>query len=304
MTMFACHWFYLLYLLVISATTIDVSKEFHTYDEVLLRTKFIYNMLESPPYITKIPVNQYEGMKHYRTCPSSMKNDEHNHMILYNDFITNMTILNVNTQDRNLTMLYYLPLHDFTCAFSSPNIPNSNLFWKGLDLIIADFAQKNNEKFITDNVFAASTYPWHVPSSLYLQPDLRYVLDIRFLRSDNQGTSNGRDIFVPYVVNRTVYNHLPGVPRNYSIFAACNEAIGKNDGTRSWRTKALNTLTKINLTDADIRKYFWPNSDFDLTMMNSDFCFIFPGDTASTSKLYKAIFAGEPEQSLYLCPLI
>lgn len=110
------------------------------------------------------------------------------------------------------------------------------------------------------------------------------------MRSDNQETPNGRDIFIPYVINFHQFkdDSLNQSKRPNFLFAPCNEKW--DDRVRKWRVKAFSLLK--NVSDSIVLDSGYDSKKFDIAMKTSDFCIILPGDTTSTSKCWKAIFSG------------
>jgi hypothetical protein len=147
---------------------------------------------------------------------------------------------------------------------------------------------------VLDRIFIVSTHAHLVPpplvNGLPLNHELRNVMDIRYMRSDNQETPNGRDVFVPYEINLQHYKEasLNQLKRQYFLFAPCLEKW--DDRLRQWRVKAFNLLS--NVSDSIVVDFDYDSKKFDLAMKTSDFCIILPGDTTSTSKYLKAIYAG------------
>ena len=165
-------------------------------------------------------------------------------------------------------------------------------WWRELDAEVGKVAIKQD--VILDRIFIISTHPHALPPPIVngfpLHHDLRNVFDIRYVRSDNQETPNGRDIFVPHDINLKHWQEgslqLPRRP-NF-LFAPCLEKW--DDRIRMWRVKAFNLLR--NVPDSIVVNYDYDSKKFETAMKTSDFCIILPGDTTSTSKYWKAIYAG------------
>lgn len=143
-----------------------------------------------------------------------------------------------------------------------------------------------------DKTFMASTQVFS--PNQYLSPWSRYASDIRQLRVDNDYSGNARDIYVPYVIRRhewqpRIYTAPSLGRRSLFIAAACREASGGLEISRLWRSKVLTMWGNISdsVISADMSE-----EQFRDAYSQSDFCLILPGDTSSTAKLYKAIFAG------------
>jgi hypothetical protein len=176
----------------------------------------------------------------------------------------------------------------------------------------------NNLDFILENSFLAASYLDQTKPLQYLNHFTRNVRDLRFLRVDNELTPNGRDVFIPYHVSRIKYQALTGInttlntdprtrpmiyrntihhtinhfqlfkSRKYFFMAACREPPGGGENTRRYRSVVFDQLK--DFPGALVSKSM-TNYQFDYGMLNADFCFILPGDTSSTSKLYKAIYS-------------
>lgn len=178
--------------------------------------------------------------------------------------------------------LYFLPVHQ-----PADWHPEESWFFE-LDLEISKIAEKIvPATFALDRVFVAATCPLAVRQTIKAQ--LRNVDDIRMLRVDNDLTTNGRDIFVPYVVQRNIWNSSIALPKKYFMVAACREAGGFLDSIRAWRTKLFH---QWQFVPHSIISNNLPAAEFDKAFRSSDFCLIIPGDTSSTAKLYMAIFTG------------
>ena len=153
---------------------------------------------------------------------------------------------------------------------------------------------KQEEDVVLDRIFIVSTHPHLIPppivNGLPINHELRNVIDIRYMRSDNQETPNGRDIFIPYGISFQQFRESSPnqSKRSYFLFALCNEKW--DDRVRKWRVKAYSLLK--NVSDSIVVDTDYDSKKFDTAMKTSDFCIILPGDTTSTSKSWKAIFSG------------
>lgn len=206
-------------------------------------------------------------------------------------------------------------------------------WWKDLDKELHRFVSLSNpnnisqrdndrnETIILDRIFTAALFPHAIPKQF--DRHIRNLLDIRYLRLDNSMTPNGRDIFVPYMLNysevstyqksdnsfhvraRKEQNRISNDQRHYFVFLLSREAGGRNDNLRQWRQHASMHLQSLFFNGTDIQSVVqkvspkeialfqsMSNRDFIRVMHQSDFCFVIPGDTSSTSKLYKFLFAG------------
>lgn len=144
--------------------------------------------------------------------------------------------------------------------------------------------------FALDRVFMAATHPFNAmqdPSN----PKIRNVLDIRYLRSDNELSPNGREVFVPYVYPWRKWiadRPFNATMRENMMCVVCKEAGSDWDSIRHWRSETFNqwnnsqdSIVSMGMSDEEMQKCY----------LTSDFCVILPGDTTSTQKLYKAIFS-------------
>jgi hypothetical protein len=170
-----------------------------------------------------------------------------------------------------------------------------------------------------EKIFLAASYLDQTKHLQYLYHFLRNVRDIHYLRVDNELTPNGRDLYIPYHISRMRYQILTNInaslslytkmqkkvfsnslhhtinhyelykKRKYFFMVACREPPGNGEGTRRYRSKVYESLKGVYPNTLVAKSM--TNYQFDYAMFNSDFCFILPGDTSSTSKLYKAIYA-------------
>jgi hypothetical protein len=181
----------------------------------------------------------------------------------------------------------------FLHAYNPPMVRMDSNWWLGINFQLSKFAENSPPiGFQMDKVFAAFTFPLYTLEIGDLRPEVRNILDMRFIRVDEEFPSNGRDIYVPYIEPRSHWSiralHV-GTRRKYFISAACREPPGHLDSVRLWRTKVFKewSQTPESLIVTDMNAI-----EFDNAYLDSDFCVIIPGDSTSTQKLYKAIFAG------------
>jgi hypothetical protein len=165
----------------------------------------------------------------------------------------------------------------------------ANLQWfNNLDGDLKKFAEQTTlNGFQLDRVFM----PYFYNHFLQRKADdgWRNLLDIRALRPDNEWSTNGREVFIPYVIKNTRNVHKDYFPNKLFLTAMCFENNNGMDRKRMWRAKTF--LQWKNLSDS-----FVTNQKNDTEVLvayhNSDFCVILPGETSSSAELYKAIFAG------------
>jgi hypothetical protein len=179
--------------------------------------------------------------------------------------------------------LYYLHI------FHESEVPLPIEWWVGID----NELQKVSENtppigFQMEKVVLVTTHPLTWVRDL--DPSLRHLFDIRFVRVDPECEFNGREVFVPYVEPRSHWKHnfTNSIRKNF-IAAACRNALGNMDIQRQWRYKLF--VFWHNVPNCIISRRL-NVTEFDKAYLETDFCAILPGDTTSTAKLYKAIFAG------------
>jgi hypothetical protein len=205
------------------------------------------------------------------------------------------------SKDRNTTFVMFSVHVDYCAPETGPYGGPPSEFWAKIEEKVTDFIEKSAPpRFSLDNSFVVSTNIFRAPYPHILFD--RNLQDIRFLRLDQIYPVNGREIFVPYAIDarkfppKPVLLHHNGsssptafVEKKYFIFAPCNEAPDEgHNRIRNWKPRAFPLLK--NVEDSVIVKN--QTSHFNFVMKNSVFCLIFPGDTPSTSKIYKSIFSG------------
>jgi hypothetical protein len=243
----------------------------------------IYSQLPTVHILT-LPNKFNSGLKSF--APHKMDSEEyswHAQGIKFYLWLSNYyhkTVLSGNG-----SVLYFLPV------YGQPSTPSENIWYEDLNRAIMNIAVNHSiQGFKLDKTFMSASFP--VMHIQYPHPNNRNFLDIRLLRSDPEYTTNGRDIFIPYIENRHFWSakltsHVG--TNTFFISGACRESTGTLENNRLWRTKVYkqwkdtpNTIIKIKMSSAE----------FDKSLVESDFCLIIPGDTSSTAKLYKSIFAG------------
>jgi len=215
---------------------------------------------------------------------------EHNHDHIIHNWLQEYVVRSNSTK----CGLYFLPFYTRDCFELEKR---SHIPWNGLEDFLKLYSNSDKE-YVADKTFFSSTFPLDVPSIEKLKKN-RFLGNIRALRVDNALTINGRDIIVPYYAKSV--NFIPtistsqfelyrnGSQREKFLFAPCKNAMGKMDAFRRWREKAYMYLQNISNSIVTIDM---TEPEFISAMKSSDFCFVFPGDTVSTAKLFKAIFAG------------
>jgi hypothetical protein len=204
----------------------------------------------------------------------------------------------------NAISFYFLPAYVSSCKVFMSNATAKLQWWMDLDQELSNYIMKSTG-VILDRVFMVSTHPHDVAPNKdefnVNRHQLSNILDIRYLRSDNQETQNGRDVFIPYAVDAS--KHISSfemtlTAREKFLFALCNEKY--DEGVRLWRSKAYQLLKNHSLllsephsnsSNSIVERSLSP-ADFTKALTHSDFCLILPGDTSSTGKLYKALFSG------------
>eukprot|EP01040_Poterioochromonas_malhamensis_P014917 gene14917-16604_t len=112
---------------------------------------------------------------------------------------------------------------------------------------------------------------------------------LREQRFNDNMTTNSLNATTPSLPS-TINPHQLYKRKKYFFMAACREPPGKGENSRLYRTSLYESLKEYNAKDSIVSRRM-TSYQFDYVMFNSDFCFIIPGDTSSTSKLYKAIFS-------------
>lgn len=267
--------------------------------ELLLHGSHTAALLQSrlpPVYVIPVPALFNTQCKFYRYNDTNALMMEHNHDHLMHQWIERQ-YNNTLQQATSIDAVYYLPFYIRDCFDSDTwTIP-----WKDLNEIITSFALKTTT-FDLEKTFISASFPLDVPEWTKGPPNalIMNVFQIRYLRVDDSLTLNGRDIYVPYYVS---FRHLSyskcnyalektdecGIERSNLFFAPCKNAVAFMDTSRRWRDMAYSYLA--NISNAIVTTVM-NESDFVEAMHSSDFCFIFPGDTSSSAKLYKATFAG------------
>jgi hypothetical protein len=210
-----------------------------------------------------------------------------------------------------------------TSSLSSASSSSLSPYLRSIDHLNTEDLQSrsisNSLNFNLEKTFLAASYLDQTKNLQYLYHFIRNIRDIHYLRVDNELTPNGRDIYIPYHISRMRYQILTNInaslslyskiqkkvffnslhhtinhyelykKRKYFFMVACREPPGNGEGTRHYRTKVYESLK--GLYPNTLVANTMTNYQFDYAMFNSDFCFILPGDTSSTSKLYKAIYA-------------
>ena len=145
---------------------------------------------------------------------------------------------------------------------------------------------------------AAATHPIAnrpVPSNNGRGASLRNVNDLRYFRVDNDMSTNGRDVFIPYFINKTEMDSSDyfkarvsnvSYQRHFFLTAACRDPTGERT-LRGWRREIYWAWKDLNRSIVSL-DYLNLNDLYS----DSEFCVIIPGDTSSSAKLYKAIFSG------------
>lgn len=162
--------------------------------------------------------------------------------------------------------------------------------WIQLDTAIGNMRKMMNMT-LNHGFIAGCSHPNTLVALRSFYPLVRNVADLFILRVDGDNTlSNGRNIYIPYIVNVDMQDyHSYDEERKYLIMAACRETLFHKDN-RFWRSllyKQWHELApKSNIST------LLNHDEFDSVLANSEFCVVTPGDTTSSSKLYKALFYG------------
>jgi hypothetical protein len=199
------------------------------------------------------------------------------------DWLNNSYVGKVSESDCSSDSLFFIFID-----ISSTKLPN-NAWEKTLDTDL-QFAAKTLSScaFQLDRVvmpvFGGQNYNRNA------EPTIRNFLDIRLLRPDNDWTTNGRDVFIPYDVfafnNYT--SNLPPKRSKYLLSVSCRESENNLDSARNWSNKLFHLWKNVPNSVVSQNTL---NEDFFDMYRESDFCLILPSNTSSSIELYKAVFA-------------
>lgn len=197
---------------------------------------------------------------------------------------------------------YFAPSTTRDCL-NTPKLPShrndlfeyANLWWTPLEKEITGFAVVC-PAFSLDRVFIEASFPHDHPplSPDHPSPQLRDIMDVRFLRSDNTLTTNGRDVRIPFLIDQKyagtyVFDPTDYKPRKLFLLVTCNDSWEDRD--RAWCTHAFNMLNYMDIQNAFISvKVEEPL--FAESVLTSDFCFILPGDYPIVWTMYQALLSG------------
>jgi hypothetical protein len=161
-------------------------------------------------------------------------------------------------------------------------------WWLNLDRELQKLAQQSSLKgFQLDRVFM----PYFYDHLEHRRSDdgWRNILDLRMLRPDCEWSLNGREVFIPYIVKSGEQDRNLLSPKNWFISGLCLENESGLDSNRNWTSKLFTQWKDVPNT---ILYQSQNDSQMNQAYRSSDFCVILPGETSSSSELYKAIFAG------------
>ena len=265
------------------SNTVESSVIFGTIENLLYppyKEKVLFKNSLPSCYIIPLSNSYNIECKGYKYGDSNKKLGEHNMDHLIHNWLVNEYEKTVTT---TFADSFFLPAYVRDCFEDMGQI----FPWASLERDIDTVASKI-KKFSYDRTFISSSFPLDHPDNNYRE--IRHISDIRYLRVDNSLTVNGRDIFIPYFVNNN--NNSGSVeltPRKGFLFVPCKNAIGKIDYYRNWRGKAFDIFKNISESTVTL---LITEDEFNFQLTINDFCVILPGDTVSTAKLYKSIFAG------------
>mmetsp|Transcript_12880 Transcript_12880/g.19365 ORF Transcript_12880/g.19365 Transcript_12880/m.19365 type:complete len:396 (+) Transcript_12880:96-1283(+) len=287
--MFFCY-FFVCWLEFIVGQGIIVEKN-SSFDDILISPYTEFELKSILPLVCILPLPPIYNIhcNGYKYGNSNVLLGEHNHDHIIHDWLRKYAVHNSTKCG-----LYYLPFYIRDCYESEKR---SNIPWNGREDFLKSYINSDNE-YSSDKTFYSATFPLDVPNIEKMKKS-RFLVNLRSLRVDNALTINGRDVMVPYYVKSS--NFVPsilssefemyrnGSKREKFLFAPCKNAMAKMDASRRWREKAYEYLqnTSNSIVTLDMTE-----PEFIAAMKSSDFCFVFPGDTVSTAKLFKAIFAG------------
>jgi hypothetical protein len=233
--------------------------------------------------LNKSSHNVYHELKSFNSEHFALHDHDYKFYLWLTNFYSNTTT-NGNEAD-----IYFLHITDENNQLLIPQ-GTKEIWLESLNLHLREkFTSFSSfTGFQMDKVFFATTAPiLHIS---YPTKKTRYLMDIRMLRVDAEFTTNGRDVFVPYIEPRGNWKERINVLQSrLFLVATCREAVAQFDTQRLYRSKlcrhwqnVTNSVVSANLSYSEFNDYY----------SNSDFCVILPGDTTSTAKLYKSIFAG------------
>ena len=221
--------------------------------------------------------------------------DGHSH-----DYWMHMWLLNNysrRTDDYARADLVFVPAYANYCTFRRPKCHNQtnvcdSQWWYGLNEQVAKAHQSN---IPSNRLFGACTYPGMTPrrSACAWKPNdierpglyhrMTQLMHMQWLRVDKDVPFASREVVVPYVVNASLVP-LSLEPRMHLLFVASRNSPGR----LGMRKISHQMLEYPNVVGGDNVK----SSAFDTFAATSEFCLVVPGDTTSTSRLSKFIFAG------------
>jgi hypothetical protein len=232
-------------------------------------------------YVLPVEAKNAEFLRHYRETDPGYSDlffrGEFSHTVKFLDWFNDF--YNKTSKTGSDATVFYFP-HWLPQISIKPNklleIENE------LDRMLTTVDRSKIPYFALDRVFMNAAFPLQTTS----MNDLNNIRDIRLLRVDEDWAINGREIYVPYLVDRSLFNINEdnyNKTREHLIVAPCKFARSEF----RWRENVY--LHWKDEKDVIVSKeYMDMNSLFEI----SDFCAIMPGDTSSTSKLYKSIFQG------------
>jgi len=216
------------------------------------------------------------------------------------------------TDDYARADLVFVPAYTNFCLFLRPKCHNQtnvcdSQWWYGLNEQVVKAHQRN---IPSNRLFGACTYPlmsprWSACADNHERPGLFHrmtqLMHMQWLRVDKDVPFASREVVVPYVVNASLVP-LSLEPRMHLLFVASRKSPGvgwtwtvgsSRHGVHVRRSQSMRKISHQMLE--------YPNvvggdnltsSAFDTFAATSEFCLVVPGDTTSTSRLSKFIFAG------------
>jgi hypothetical protein len=226
------------------------------------------------PTVFILPVSETFYTKAKTIRAGNFQLTDHSQDIYFYQWLTKSyekIVVNGNAAD-----LFYVPTSGSVKEY------NNGEFWTALDRELQSIISKNKvSNVFLDHSFIVATFPGNTRPIQWISLIHRNVRDLRFFRSDNDMTPNGRDIFIPYSVNRKHYsstNSTKSRSRKNFFMMIGREAAGKGDAIRLWRTNlynqvknSKNALVAVNLS----------SELFAQGLLESDFCFVIPGGECS-----------------------
>lgn len=177
---------------------------------------------------------------------------------------------------------------------SVDSISTDKNWWRNLDSELMKLVSSPASRIQVDKIFMVLSNSVH--NDQFVDQFNRNTLDIRMLKVDNDASTNGRDVFIPYKLTGqklSKQNKYSDNKKRKLFFSCFCFEVDQLLENRHWRTMVYNQWKTVpgsllinTKNDSKERlKHF-------KTFLTSDFCLIIPEVTSSSSDLFSAIFAG------------